>query len=326
MAKTNLFKQLVANNLTLESAPFPSELGMEAFLMDNPEVLAFGDEEQGYPKVIDCEISLDNCRESAKNADGRGRLDILVQYGPKKFGILELKKSEVGKNALRQVCDYLVKRDDIIEYLRNQTDDLNDIDNKDIEFVGVLVGGSVAEEIKPFIPITKGITADMLAIEGKSAYDKLDAVKSASIYAITVARYRNTLTREMYVMTETHFEAKGKKDFTRYIFNGEVYNKGKLVNAVIRYVVECERKRIGQLPAFDQLEAIFPKKAQGSWGCFTRLEGADEKRYYTTKSLPIELADTKIATCTQWTPDNIAKFIEVAGNYKGAEINIESAE
>lgn len=140
MAQTNLFKQLVVNNITLEEAPFPSELGMEAFLMDNPRVLAFGDEPEGYPKVIDCEISLSrkteiqSGTESSKTDRCHSRLDMLVQYSEFTFAVLELKKGDVDDNALKQLRDYLTpeRRKEIIEIIKEgkELEYLSDANNE----------------------------------------------------------------------------------------------------------------------------------------------------------------------------------------------------
>lgn len=43
MSNPNMYKQASSNNITLDPYPFPSELGMEAYLMDNPSILKLDD-------------------------------------------------------------------------------------------------------------------------------------------------------------------------------------------------------------------------------------------------------------------------------------------
>ena len=43
MSNPTMYKQASSNNITLDPYPFPSELGMEAYLMDNPSILKLDD-------------------------------------------------------------------------------------------------------------------------------------------------------------------------------------------------------------------------------------------------------------------------------------------
>jgi DNA-binding transcriptional regulator GbsR (MarR family) len=67
------------------------------------------------------------------------------------------------------------------------------------------------------------------------------------------------------------------------------------------------------------LMAVFPKKVQGSRGCFDTVENAqrkmeagDRKRHFLAPDEIIELQDTKIAGSTQWGIHSIPRFLKVA--------------
>lgn len=68
MSNPNMYKQASSNNITLDPYPFPSELGMEAYLMDNPSILKLDDRKYGKPQIIECEMSIGKCT-NRKRAD-----------------------------------------------------------------------------------------------------------------------------------------------------------------------------------------------------------------------------------------------------------------
>ena len=96
----------------------------------------------------------------------------------------------------------------------------------------------------------------------------------------------------------------------KYNYNGNIYGKGALVNAVIRDYVFSH-----QGITYAQLESIFYRKLQGSNGCFDLLEKAmeiekrDRKRHHINRDQIITLSDSKIATSTQWGIGNINNFL-----------------
>ena len=76
---------------------------------------------------------------------------------------------------------------------------------------------------------------------------------------------------------------------------------------------------------YSDLEELFPKKLEGSWGVFDTLDNAEgifarsnRKRHFLKPEEIIKLNDSKIAVCTQWGMRNINNIIE-----KAAELNYE---
>ena len=104
---------------------------------------------------------------------------------------------------------------------------------------------------------------------------------------------------------------KVKKDFSTFNFQGKSYNKGRLVNEVVKAYVR-DNPNIN----FSELEEAFPTEIQGSLGVVTSEENAVQiykrtghKRYYIKSNEIINVSDGKIATSNQWKTDNIEKFV-----------------
>lgn len=105
-----------------------------------------------------------------------------------------------------------------------------------------------------------------------------------------------------------------QKDLTKYLFNGAILGKGKLVLAVVREYV-----RLHTGVTSGKLLTAFPKDLQvRGLGVFAQKEVAQEiydrtgyKRYYINEDL-IELKDCTIAVCSQWGKTNIGNFLAQA--------------
>lgn len=99
----------------------------------------------------------------------------------------------------------------------------------------------------------------------------------------------------------------------KYNYDGNIYGKGTLVNAVIRDYVFSH-----QDITYTQLESVFFRKLQGSNGCFDLLEKAkeiekrDRRRHHINSNQIITLSDCIIATSTQWGRGNINNFLTKA--------------
>ena len=105
-----------------------------------------------------------------------------------------------------------------------------------------------------------------------------------------------------------------KRDTTRYIFNGKVYPKNKLVFAVVcEYIKNNNCDLIG-------LKKVFDKSLQGSLNVVEDLNIVKKikdysKRYFCKQEHVITLScGVNIVVCTQWTIFNIMKFIKYASS------------
>ena len=301
MSNPNMYKQASSNNITLDSYPFPSELGMEAYLMDNPSILKLDDRKYGEPQIIECEMSIGKCT----NRKTRGRIDMVVRYGENLFGILELKKHALDKDTLFQLCDYLAEREKIVEAI-NQSDAVEvDLDPENVKFVGVLVGGYIDDELRKEMPITDLKNNNLL-----KEHPRQQTIQGYTdqISAITLERFRNPHTCEIVVIS-TPIVKTSVKDTTKYQIDGEGrYGKAKLVHEIVkRYVKQHPEASI------DRLEKIFPTpRLIRTLGVFAEAQVAKKRadRYYADRKMLIALGDgVKIATCNQWAKESIDEFI-----------------
>ena len=104
------------------------------------------------------------------------------------------------------------------------------------------------------------------------------------------------------------------RDKTKYMFNGKVLAKNRLVLNVIKEYVKQNN------PSLSDLQQIFNKTLQGSRMVVEGLDNVKKiadykKRYFINESDILTLANgEKACVCTQWGIFNIKKFILVAKN------------
>ncbi len=101
----------------------------------------------------------------------------------------------------------------------------------------------------------------------------------------------------------------GRRDTTRYLFEGNVYLKNRLVLAVVKTYV-AQNRHISR----HELKQIFPKTLQGSIGVVEDSEIAEgrsdyEVRFFTKPNEILHLSDGNMYVCTQWGILNIPNFI-----------------
>ncbi len=101
------------------------------------------------------------------------------------------------------------------------------------------------------------------------------------------------------------------RDKTKYMFEGKVYAKNRLVLAIVKKFVEDNN------PTCDQLFSVFDKSLQGSLGVVEVYENAIKisdasKRFFLKEDDVIKLKDARVVVCTQWGIFNIVKFIKQA--------------
>ena len=118
-------------------------------------------------------------------------------------------------------------------------------------------------------------------------------------------------------LEERRAAAKTIKDTTKYLFMGNVYNKRKLVLAVItRHIKEHPEL------TFESLRQDFPARLHSHFSVVILQDKAQEifintghKRYFIAENEILDTCDgKKIAVCTQWSIGNINNFIEQAQN------------
>lgn len=282
-----IFKQITASGILLNEYPFIKELAMEAYLLENEDILKLDKTNFDSVSVLDEEIALKQGRKC-----GDGRIDMLVKYSDEYLGIVELKLNDINEQSLLQLENYLDQRTQILAMNSNYWES-----DSEPKWIGVLVGNEISSSLREKL-LNGYVYKENIPIAG-----------------MTIRRFRSP-NNEIFVVTDTFFKFKYRsKDFSKFRFNGTSYNKGRLVNAVIKRLVE-DRPQI----TFSELKQIFPDKIQGSMAVFDLKEKAEDIyertnriRYYIKPDEIIQLADNIIiSTSTQWNPKNIKTFIEQA--------------
>ena len=285
-----IFRHLTINDIQLKEFPFPRELSMEAYLIENEGVLSLDADTFNNVEIVEAELTLKQGR-SSKDTDGR--IDILATYSQEYIAIIELKLGQLEEVHLQQIEDYLVSKNQILE---QYPDILSQEISPDPKWVGVLVGNSIDPDL-----------ATML----RNGYISPDGTQ---IFALTIQRFRD-VDGHVFVTTDTYFNnVKTLRDTSKYLFHGESFGKGRLVLAVIKK--HCENN---PNITFSQLEQTFPKRCQGSSGVFTTFEDANDvltssgrKRHFLNTDALIQIEGTTIAVSSQWGIGNIEKFIRCA--------------
>jgi hypothetical protein len=281
-----IFKQVTANNIELNPYPFKKELAMEAYLIENEEILALDNDNFTEVAVLDEEIALKKGRR-----DRDGRIDILASYGAEYLSIVELKLNEIDSTTLNQLESYLDQKEQILEIGKYWEEE-----KVKPKWIGVVIGTSISAELQE--KLNKGYKYNDIPIAG-----------------IVLNRYRSS-DNNIFVVSDTYFSYKySEKDYSKFTYKNKTYNKGRLVNDIIRDYIDSNPST-----TFSKLKEMFPKQIQGSFGVFDKLSRAEEihnswghKRHYIKPSEVINLADGEIiATCNQWNSQNISDFIKNA--------------
>lgn len=102
-----------------------------------------------------------------------------------------------------------------------------------------------------------------------------------------------------------------RRDTTKYLFNGAVYSKNRLVLAVVKDFAEKNQV------SFRELAEVFHPSLQGSIGVIERIEVAKcrkdyQIRFFTAENEMIVLTDGCAYVCNQWGILNIPRFLSQA--------------
>lgn len=282
-----LYKHLTANSITLTPMPFMREMAMEAYLYENPEILALDDGDLSTVSILDAEVDLEDGRPS-RSKDGR--IDLVAVYGESYLAIIELKNCELGQAHLEQLEDYLKNekliRDIVTKY----------IESTEVSIIGILVGTSMNTGLKEKI---------------ESGYMINGSIPCA---AIVLNRFRGQ-DSNIYVLTDVIFRNTSRNyDKTKYRYDNKIFAKNRLVLEIIRsYVAD------NPTVSYAELCRVFPKALQGSLGCFVTVEEAQKRwdqsgyrRHFLKPDEVIRLSDTTISVTTQWGIQNIVRFVQRA--------------
>jgi hypothetical protein len=109
-------------------------------------------------------------------------------------------------------------------------------------------------------------------------------------------------------------QGKKSKDLTKYIFNGEIFSKRRLVLAVINSYVKNNPS-----VTLEKLQNIFDREIQGTFYVVDSFINArkttDGKRHFFEDAINLNNGQ-KIVVCSQWTKEMIDKFIVKANELR----------
>jgi hypothetical protein len=176
-----LHKHISINNTAIEDFPFQRELSMEAYLVENQDVLSMGNIE-GFDdvEILKYEAALIDGR---KDKNKNGRIDILAKYSPEYLAIIELKLGELTKGHLSQLESYLKERRQI---LQNYSDVWDPTVSNQPKWIGIMIGSTIEPDL--MVTIRKGYYVD----------------EEVPIAAMTMNRYKDK-DGNIYVAADTYF-------------------------------------------------------------------------------------------------------------------------
>ena len=135
--------------------------------------------------------------------------------------------------------------------------------------------------------------------------------------------------RAISVVQQSDKAIKGKRDTSKYTFNGKAFAKGRLVHAVVKDYVSKNPDT-----TFDELKKAFPDEWQaggaksGNRAVFVRLTDAEKlfedkghRRHFFKEGETIQLSDEVIAVSNQWGIGNIGDFVDGSNKNHNADIS-----
>jgi hypothetical protein len=123
----------------------------------------------------------------------------------------------------------------------------------------------------------------------------------------------NDLSKSTITPNINNETSKFIRDKTKYMYNGVVYSKNRLVLAIITdYVLQNPKKN------YQNLSIIFDKSFQGSLGVvrlFSEIKNRKDaaKRFFTNDIIKLDSGE-EVVVCTQWGAFNINRFITLASS------------
>lgn len=218
----NLFKQIAAKNTEITEFPFFSELNIEAFIIENPQILS--NDKINNPEIIDSQIHL-----KAGRSEGDGRIDLLAKTDNDILLIIEIKNGKLKEEHYKQLTDYISAFEKRKIDIMKEVDTQNDYSNYEIK--GLLIGLDITEDLKNTL------------LKGSESLN-------SEIIGIIINRYRTSDSMENYILTDyiappeniQRIRYKNWEDFeNKQKDNGVNSNIIKLVNQIYKdFIISSE--------------------------------------------------------------------------------------
>lgn len=325
---------------------------MTLYTFNNKELAEIPNANFGIEKILECEIqgalrdkidaispdTLVISEEFSEWSEGARRIDLLGLDKQVNLVVIELKRDETGaamelqalryaamastltfKKAVDVYQKYLDKRNleknaeqEIKDFL-GWDEPLEDQFPADVRIV--LASANFSKELTTTVMWLNERNLDIRCVRVQPyKLDERVLLDIEQIIPLPEAEDYQVKVREQ--LEERRVAAKTSRDTTKYLFMGNVYNKRKLVLAVITQHIK-QRPKL----TFEALKEDFPDLLQGYFGVVTLQEEAQKsftntghKRYFLAENeILTTLGDGKrIAVSTQWGVGNIDNLIEQA--------------
>jgi len=160
--------------------------------------------------------------------------------------------------------------------------------------------------------MVKGGAAKLNDSDGKKSYTLVDAKK------ITAGENKSESKPELKEEPATGKVSKyaptvSKRDLTRYKFQGQEYNKGRLAHAIIAAAAKDKRLSLkGALELFDPEGNVVPPYGLIKPIAEAKKLSKERQRFFIKPEEEIKLRDAVIAVSNQFTTERIEKVIAVA--------------
>lgn len=283
--------------------------------------------------------------EFSEWTDSQRRIDLLAIDKKANLVVIELKRTETGEHMELQAIRYAAMVSTLtfkrtVEIYQKYLTALGNEDSAEDRLLEFLGWGDAKEEefaldtrlILVSADFSKELTSSVMWLNERDLdirCIRLIPYKHQNEILIDVQQIIPLPEAESYQVkikqqSEERREArKSNRDYTRYLFNGEVYNKRKLVLAVI--LDWFSKNKPGSL---DELLKAFPQEIRRG-GVFFKVDEAQEianrqgiDRHFLGEQEILHFSDlSSCVVSNQWGVDNIQDFINAA-TILGYEIGV----
>ena len=273
-----IFSHFSANNISLVPFPFTTELAMEAYIWENPEVLKLSEDD--HPEIHGLEVKWNR-------GDKGGRIDILASYNDKTLAIVELKNGELNQEHLKQLECYF-KSD---KYLSAGSS--LDLDVKNPGWIGILMGTGITSALR------------------KEIEDGKKIANNVSVGAVIINRFKGG--NQSFIISDT-IPPKTGKDYSRYSFMGAgSYPKNRVIFALVQRIISDNEKI-----TFKEVSELFNKKIHfiKSKPLFKPKDEAvnDEGYYFVKPNDFVSIEGFEYAVLNWWAITDMEAIKEIASS------------
>ena len=278
--------------------------------------------------------------EFSEWSESQRRIDLLAIDKQANIVVIELKRNETGEFMELQAIRYasmvstltFQKATEIFQkYLDSNNNGDEDAETKLLEFLGweepkvedfasdvriVLVSSNFSKELTTSVMWLNERDLDIRCV--RLIPHKFENQIFVDVQQIIPLPEAESYQIKIKQQSEERREArKSSKDYTRYLFDNEEFNKRKLVLAVLKKWIAEKSPQ-----SFEELIAIFPQSLRGGKLFVTENEAQEisrrqngKRRHFLEDEDIISFSDaTRYAVSNQWNKDSLALFINHARN------------